>query len=78
MTVTRYYAFRWTERDEAMGGVQASGADASDPDALREAWFDALRTALLLGWTEPKWWQWWRWNDEPRTYKPPPEIMPRG
>jgi hypothetical protein len=27
---------------------------------------DADAAALRLGWTPPRWWQWWRWRDEPR------------
>ena len=75
MTVTKFYAFRWTQIDGTICGIQAKGADYSDKEALREAWFDALQSALLSGWTEPRWWQWWRKNDEPRTCQPPPELI---
>lgn len=32
---------------------------AEEADAT---WNDALRS----GWTPPKWWQFWRWDDHPR------------
>lgn len=28
---------------------------------------DADTAALRIGWTPPRWWQWWRWSDTPRT-----------
>jgi hypothetical protein len=27
---------------------------------------EAIDRALEWGWTPPKWWQWWRWDDQPR------------
>jgi hypothetical protein len=26
----------------------------------------AFYLALAYGWTPPRWWQWWRWNEEKR------------
>ena len=28
-----------------------------------EAWAEALRMAVSLGYTPRRWWQWWRWRD---------------
>lgn len=28
-----------------------------------EALDSATQSAIGMGWTPPKWWQWWRWND---------------
>lgn len=28
-----------------------------------EARRDAINSAKRLGWTPPRWWQWWRWDD---------------
>jgi hypothetical protein len=30
---------------------------------IEEATKEALTFAKLLGWTPPRWWQWWRWGD---------------
>ena len=27
---------------------------------------EADAKALRMGWKPPRWWQWWRWNDQPR------------
>ena len=32
-------------------------------DSLQEAQEKCLEWAKKGGWTPPKWWQWWRWND---------------
>ena len=29
----------------------------------QEALDDAWEKAKALGWTPPRWWQWWRWGD---------------
>lgn len=29
----------------------------------REARKASLRGAIRQGWTYPRWWQWWRWDD---------------
>ncbi len=31
-----------------------------------EAREDALRFAIKAGWTPPRWWEFWRWSDQPR------------
>jgi len=35
----------------------------SNYDNLHEALDDALLSAIVMGWTMPRWWQWWRWQD---------------
>ena len=35
----------------------------------RQAWDKAIHDAKAFGWTPPKWWQWWRSSDYPRTDK---------
>lgn len=32
-------------------------------ETAEEATSRALNMARKQGWTQPKWWQWWRWND---------------
>ena len=32
-------------------------------DTLEEAKQDCIESAKHFGWTNPKWWQWWRWGD---------------
>jgi len=33
---------------------------------------EADAAALRNGWKQPRWWQWWRWQDQPRTVEPLP------
>ena len=30
---------------------------------LEMAMVEATQLALSDGWTQPRWWQWWRWGD---------------
>lgn len=30
---------------------------------MRVARKESLRRAIGFGWTRPRWWQWWRWDD---------------
>lgn len=39
-------------------------------EANRESW----KLAHAAGWTAPRWWQWWRWDDT----KAPTRIMRAG
>jgi hypothetical protein len=32
----------------------------------QEALSEAIRCAKSMGWTPPKWWQWWRWSEHIR------------
>jgi hypothetical protein len=65
------YSFRWSSRS---GDTKIVG-DAVPEDRLHEGWFQVLRLALLSGWTPPRWWQWWRWNDHPRSVVPPADVV---
>lgn len=70
------YAFRWTERSGTINGVQAQPVPLHDLDARRDAWFGCLKSAIMMGWTPVRWWQWWRSNDQPRNCRLPPELKP--
>src|SRR5678815_2329600 len=48
----------WTELSGTTTRVSSGWCDAED-DA-RQA---AKSMAVKMGWTPPKWWQFWRWND---------------
>ena len=37
--------------------------EVSGCSSLEEARASALHMALASGWTPPRWWQWWRWQD---------------
>lgn len=47
---------------------------SGESQTVSERWFDTLEemeaarreTAKRIGWTPPKWWQYWRWLDSPR------------
>jgi len=56
------WTFRWTEKN----GNQ-SCITVRDYSSAREAFEAALGSAIAFGWTEPKWWQWWRRYDQPRS-----------
>lgn len=49
---------KWTDFDGTKSSVR-SGYHYWPRDARKEA----LRQAIKLGWTYPRWWQWWRWDD---------------
>ena len=51
----------WTDRSGACTVVTVS-----DCETLDEARRSAMHSAKSLGWTPPRWWQWWRWGDLPR------------
>lgn len=53
--------FTWTDRNGTVSRLTVGDHDT--PDA-------ALKSATGLGWTPPKWWQWWRWGDQPRKDTP--------
>lgn len=52
----------WTERRGDRSQVTVDGFDTPE-----EAFATAIRDAKAFGWTEPKWWQWWRRYDQPRS-----------
>lgn len=54
-------AINWTTKEGAKLRVVVSHHESRQA-AVREA-FDA---AERMGWTPPRWWEWWRWRDVPR------------
>jgi len=44
---------------------QHNSVGVSGLKTMKEAREQALELAKNGGWTPPKWWQWWRWNDTP-------------
>ena len=58
----------WTTRGGGSQSVTVNGYDTAD-----EAFNAAMQAAIRTGWTPPKWWQWWRRFDQPRTAVPPSE-----
>lgn len=59
--VTYGYCVAWTSRDGGTESVSVEGCTTPE-DARRQA----MEAAIGLGWTAPRFWQWWRWNDRPR------------
>jgi hypothetical protein len=35
----------------------------TEADSDEDAWTVAIRVARARGWSPPRWWQWWRWQD---------------
>lgn len=64
---TRYgYSFSWAENPNGRTTITASGF--TDP-AERDASFK--RALVGSGYTEPRWWQWWRWGEHrPMSFLP--------
>lgn len=52
------YRIDWTDSDGTRSYASTNGHRS--PAAARDA---ALRMAKAMGWTPPRWWQWWRWDD---------------
>lgn len=42
--------------------VSVQGCSSSE-----EAFSEAVLTAKAMGWTPPRWWQWWRWSERVRS-----------
>ena len=51
-------AITWTDSDGSKSTV-CSDYHTNDREARKEV----LRMARKWGWTYPRWWQWWRWDD---------------
>ena len=49
---------RWTTIREGEQNISVGNSLT-----LGEAQESAFRWAIQLGWTPPKWWQFWRWGD---------------
>ena len=52
-------SIKW--QDRWSGPVMTVTADGCD--TMEEAERQAIALALERGWTAPKWWQFWRWNE---------------
>jgi hypothetical protein len=51
----------WTEWGGGRCGVSVTPLHPTEPPSeTRRRLIEAAREA---GWTPPRWWQWWRWND---------------
>lgn len=50
---------KWSDRDGLKTTASIFGRETQE-QADAEAW----EFARVLGYTEPRWWQWWRWSDE--------------
>lgn len=58
MAVSYGQSIHWTDFD---GTVREVAVDHhSSPNEARRA---VIALAAKQGWTAPKWWQFWRWND---------------
>jgi hypothetical protein len=66
--ITYGQVIRWTRSDGAVLSVIV-GDYGSHEEALRTA----IDDAKSMGWTPPKWWQWWRWDETVRR-----DIMEEG
>jgi hypothetical protein len=55
---THSATIEWTDRDGSSGVLTVSGCNSP-----AEAWKEVEECARNMGWTPPKWWQWWRIND---------------
>ena len=52
------YQISWSE----FGGAKTTVTAKSD-FSLSDAAHKAFEFARECGWTEPRWWQWWRWRE---------------
>lgn len=53
-----HHSIRWTNPDGSVEEITTGPHDRMD--AARDR---AIFVAKQFGWTEPNWWQWWRWDD---------------
>jgi hypothetical protein len=47
----------WSNKEGGQTGVSAWG------DTPESAFKKCMESAVYFGYTNPKWWQWWRWDD---------------
>ena len=52
------FSITWTKRDKSITTVKVY-----DHATLESAKNAAIKSAAFFGWTQPKWWQWWRRED---------------
>jgi hypothetical protein len=55
---THGQSIKWTDRRGTVTTVTATQCAAAN-----EAICSAIESATAFGWTYPKWWEFWRWND---------------
>ncbi len=55
------YSIHWTQFDGTKQRVSAEWFDTLEEMERERA--EAFKTLKKVGWTPPRWWQWWRWND---------------
>ena len=52
------FEIKWTKRDGVISIASTKGHPNEESARLQ-----ALENAKNFGWTPPKWWEYWRWND---------------
>lgn len=65
----------WTEEytQTVSWNLRGGGTSVSTTSSnLRSAQVSAYAFAINCGWTPRKWWQFWRWDEQPN---PPPDIL---
>lgn len=60
------WTVKWTHRNG-----NSSEVEVRDHDSLEDAFRAAMKSAKFFGWTEPRWWEWWRRADHPRSERFP-------
>lgn len=60
--ITFGHRMEWSDFNGTKSTVNVEKC-SSTQEALREV----IQCAKALGWTPPKWWQWWRWGEPVRT-----------
>lgn len=56
--ITYGQTIKWTQLDGSTTTVTVD-----DCETAKRAQDEAIRFAIECGWTPPRWWQFWRWND---------------
>jgi hypothetical protein len=56
--ITYGQSIEWTSFDGSKTKITIDGCETAD-----RARNEAVRFAKEQGWTPPRWWQFWRWND---------------
>jgi hypothetical protein len=51
---------KWTIKP---GHTKSISVEGNEGQSLESVQAMAAAYAKQWGWTPPKWWQWWRWND---------------
>lgn len=53
-TTRKTWHFSWTGRDRTI--TRLSFSECTEAEAYEHA--------SQMGWTKPRWWQWWRWSED--------------